>query len=272
MLGKGKLMNCTDITEFAPHYLSGDLDPARAESFHAHLRNCAACRREVTRQAGFDETVRAGILAERIDTTGVDRRVRRHIEADVIRPTGELRYMGEPRASRRRIVALAAIAALLLVSLVTYRFLFSGRITPVYAAAARDHRAELVEGQPRKWIVDRASIERLANAQGLPGLAVARLAPAGYRLTQGKLCFLQGRIFLHLVYAKEGGNLSLFLRREVDPGSALTGWRIRTAAFNAEQVTGFQTGRVSALVVTPDVTPDSAQLAVSLAQATRSIL
>ena len=37
-------MNCSDISKFAPLYLAGELEPPRAETFSAHLRNCPACR------------------------------------------------------------------------------------------------------------------------------------------------------------------------------------------------------------------------------------
>jgi anti-sigma factor RsiW len=229
-------MNCSDISALAPLYLSGDLDPACAGSFSAHLGNCPACKREMGQQTSFDKLLRASVLAEDIDSSSVDHRVRESIRAG--RGT-----------SRRWMFAAAGIAALTLLGIVGYRVVFSPRTQPVYAAAARDHRLEIVDRQPRKWFTDRASIEKLAERQGLAGSVVSAFAPAGYRLAQGKLCLLDGRVFLHLVYTgvsrSEAGNFSLFLRRPDDAIKA----RVRMETIAAEHVAGFQDGRLTALIV-----------------------
>ncbi len=107
---------------------------------------------------------------------------------------------------RRWMLAVAGLAAVLLLAV------FLMRARPVYAAAAKDHRLEIVELQPRKWSTDRASIAALAQRQGVPDSAIDLIAPAGYHLAQGKLCFLDGKVFLHLVYANDAGKLSVFLR------------------------------------------------------------
>jgi hypothetical protein len=107
---------------------------------------------------------------------------------------------------------------------------------------------EIVNRQPRKWVTDRASIEGLAQRQGLPASVVSAFVPAGYHLAQGKLCLLDGRVFLHLVYASESGSFSLFLRRPDDAGTSV----VHTETFAAEQVAGFQRNQLSALIVSED--------------------
>ena len=235
-------MNCSDISKFAPLYLAGELEPARAETFSAHLRNCPACKRELGQQAAFDEALRASVLAEHIDTWSVDQRVWAGIGAG-------------QRNLRRWIFAAAGIAAALLLAVLSYRAMVSSGTKPVFAAAARDHRMEIVDRQPRKWFTDRASIEGLAGRVGLPDSAVASFAPAGYHLAQGKLCLLDGRVFLHLVYAEgsedssAAGDFSLFLRRSDDANDA-SAQGIHTDTFAAEHVAGFQHGPLRALIVT----------------------
>lgn len=224
-------MNCSDISAFAPLYLTGELDPERTEAFSKHLGNCPACRRELGHQTAFDELLRAAVLAEPVDSSSVDQRVRQTIDA-------------QQRTSRRWMFTAAGIAAVLLVAIAGYRAVFSARTQPVYAAA-RDHRMEIVDRQPRKWFTDRASIEGLAGREGLPDSVVSAFIPSGYRLVQGKLCLLDGHVFLHLVYANESGIFSLFLRRPDDAGS----YGIRTDTFAAEHIAGFQNDQVSALIV-----------------------
>src|SRR6202034_1604041 len=111
------------------------------------------CRRELRQLSAFDELLRTNVLAEPVDSSPVDERVRESIRA-------------ERQISRRWPVAVAALAAVLLAAIVGYRLI--SRTKSVYAAAARDHRMEIVDRQPRKWVSDRASIEGLAQRQGLP--------------------------------------------------------------------------------------------------------
>jgi len=237
-------MNCGDISKLAPLYLAGELEPARAEAFSAHLGDCPVCRRELGRQTALDEELRASVLAEHIDIWSVDQRVRAGIS------TGQ-------RNSRSRMFAAAGVAAALLLAVAGYETMVSIRTKPVYAAAARDHRMEIVDRQPRKWFTDLASIEGLGGRAGLSGFAAVSFAPAGYHLAKGKLCLLHGHIFLHLVYAgdsKEGspndtGDFSLYLRRSDDADYARV-WGLHTDNFAAEHVAGFQHGPLRALVVT----------------------
>jgi hypothetical protein len=225
-------MNCSDISVLVPLYLAGELDPARADSFAAHLRSCSACRRDIEQQSALDELLRTSILSEPVDGSSLDERVRASIGA-------------ERRTSRRWMFTAAGIAAILLLAALGYRMVVSPRAKPMYAAAARDHRMEIVDAQPRKWFTDDASIQGLAGRVGLPGSVVAAFAPARYHLVQGKLCFLNGHVFLHLVYKDGSGNFSLFLRRSDD--SALMG--AHTNTFAAEHVAGFQHDGLSALIV-----------------------
>jgi anti-sigma factor RsiW len=226
-------MNCSDISKFAPLYLAGELDSAREQAFSAHLRSCPACNRELGQQTEFDELLRNSVLAELVDSLSVDQRVRAAIGAG-------------QRSRRRWMFAAAGIAAALILAIAGYRAIVLSRTKPVYAAAARDHRMEIVDRQPRKWFTDYAAIEKLAGREGLSGSVAANFAPAGYRLAQGKLCLLDGRVFLHLVYKNDAGDFSLFLRRsdQADPGA------IQTNTFAAEHVAGFQHGPVRALIVT----------------------
>ena len=223
-------MNCSDISKFAPLYLAGELEPPRAETFSAHLRNCPACRGELGQQAALDELLRTIVLAEHIDSSSIEQRVRATIR-------------GGERASHRWMLTAAGIAAVMLLAVLSYRAMVSFRTKPVYAAAARDHRMEIVDLQPRKWITDYASIGKLAEREGLSGSFAADFAPAGYRLAQGKLCFLDGRVFLHLVYRADSGaagDFSLFLRRSDD----LSAWGVHTDTFATEHVAGFQHGPI----------------------------
>jgi anti-sigma factor RsiW len=244
-------MNCSDISAFAPLYLTGELEAVRAQNFAAHIKVCPACRRELEQQQAFDDLMRTALLAEEVDNAPIDQRVRAVIQSD-------------RRVLRRRILATAGIAAVLVLAALGSRMIFRARTTPVYAAAARDHRLEIVDRQPRKWFTDRAAIEALAGRQGLSNAAVTALAPAGYRIAQGKLCMLDGRIFLHLVYVNDAGNFSVFLRR---PGDVAEAGAIHADTIAAQHVAGFERGPWDGLIVTEQAGDAASRLATLAAAA-----
>jgi hypothetical protein len=193
--------------------------------------------------------LRAAVLAEDVDSSRVERNVRLVV--------GDPRGLPASRASGMRwMFALAGVAAALLV------VVFLMRARPVYAAAAVDHRLEIVELQPRQWSTDRTAIAALAQRQGVPDSTIDRIAPAGYRLAQGKLCFLDGKIFLHLVYASDAGKVSVFLRA-ADRVEA-----VHAESHGAEHVAGFQDQRLSALFVTEQ----SGDAAIRIARSAQAVI
>ena len=198
------------------------------ELFAAHVDSCPACACELGQQAAFDASLRTSILAENVDTTRIDRHIRRQIAPQTA-----------SHHTWRWLLAAAGVAALVTAAVVGIRA-FSSRPKPVYAAAAKDHRWEIVDGQPRKWLTDRASIEALAARQGVSDSAIAAMAPTGYRLVEGKLCRLDGRVFLHLVYANGLANFSVFLRQPDGKGPVETNREILVATQGAEHIAGFR--------------------------------
>jgi anti-sigma factor RsiW len=239
-------MNCTEISTLSPLYISGELDTARAAAFTAHLKSCPACAAELARHIEMDRMLRAGVLAEELDTSALDSRVHTQIAASEKRR----------RAVSRRWLAVAACIVIgLIIAGLTYRAFVSRPTAQVYADAARDHRNEVTYKQPRRWLVDQAEIEMLAMQQGLRGATVVAFAPSGYHLEHGKLCRLDGRVFLHLVYSDQGHEFSLFLRRgdgntmPGKPRETVNGLPLYTADRGDDHLACFQNGHLAAMVV-----------------------
>jgi len=239
-------MTCPEIPELAPLYLAGELDAARAAAFADHLRGCPACRQELAEESAFDKRLRSAILSQPVDTSAVDQRIR-----DIIHAPAQYRWNH----------FAAGIAALLLLASVGYFELRSRGVSPVAIAAATDYRMEIADHQPRPWITNRDAIEALASKQSLPVSAISSLTPAGYHFVKGKLCYLDGNWYLHLVYGNALGDASVYLRR-VDL-FASSGIRVDKIA--AEHVAAFQHGRLSTLVVTSQPGEAARRLAESAA-------
>jgi anti-sigma factor RsiW len=257
-------MNCSDIIELAPLYVAGELDSGRAAEFDAHLRACPACMRELETQARLDARLREVLLAEEVDVSRVNRRVRELI-------AGESAVALVPqleRKPRRWVTAAMGIAAALLL-LATGYILMPRQAARVYADAATDHRMEVVEQQPRPWVTDPAKIAALEEQQGISGSVPLALA-AGYHLERAKICWLDGRFFFHAVYSDGTREFSLFLRPRDGralPG-AIRGFAdgrfLHASSAGREHISSFETSHLTAMVVTDQPADAALRLAKSV--------
>ncbi len=180
----------------------------------------------------LDQRVRDAVLAEPLDTTPLERSIRERIR----RPLW-------PRWA----VAIAAGIAIIIAGGLAYRALFHPKTPPLCIAAAQDHRREIVNREPRRWLTNLSDIQSLAEKQAVPGAAIAALETTGYRLQRARLCFLKRQIFLHLVYTKDGEELSVYLRPR-GSDSPFDG-EVREASVDLENLAYFQTARMTAVFV-----------------------
>jgi hypothetical protein len=257
-------MDCRQIAELAPLYLSGELDRERAGAVDAHLRSCPSCLGELESQAHLDARMREVITGERVDATVVERRIRARIATE---PRAEVTSISRHTARRRWIGAAMGIAAVLLLIAVGYVGLLGRHVARVYADAAQDHQLEVVEQQPRPWLLDRAAISALAQGQGIAASAPFVLSSGRYHIERAKLCYLDGRIFFHAVYTDGTQEFSVYLRvrgaeplpgspREIDNGRIL-----HTSILGAEQVASLQTKNLTVMVVSDRHSGDALQVA-----------
>jgi hypothetical protein len=207
---------------------------------------------EIQRDELMDTQLRDAILAEPIDTTALDGHIRKQIAVEENRR----------RIHRGKWIAAAGIAALLAIAVGGYWFFPNRGAAAMCADAARDHRAEVIEHQPRNWRTDAGAIGALAAPRGLSAAAAEALAPMGYRLERGKLCRLGGRVFLHLVYSNGVREFSLYLRDSLPSEDFLGTPRRAMAGLNldlgSEHLAQVPSVRFTALVVT-DESQDAAR-------------
>jgi hypothetical protein len=180
------------------------------------------------------------VLSEQIDASSVEVTIRNKIRTNHI-----------PRwafvAAASIALAIAGGIVLAIAGGAAYRTFFRPPTPPICVAAAEDHQREIVRGEPRPWLSDISAIQSLAEKQGVPASAIAALDTTGYRLERARLCFLKKQIFLHLVYTRDGDELSVYLKpRGSDPpfdGS------VRQASIGPEDLAYFQTDRLTAVFV-----------------------
>ncbi len=260
-------MNCKDLAEFSPLYLAGELDAVRTGAFDIHLRTCAACAAEIEQQKDLDALLCDGVLAEQIDTSAVDVRIRQTLQAE-----REAKLDSHSSVSSSRYwIAIAAVITLAAIASLGYRYWVGSAVAPVYAAVVHDHQVEVVERAHRPWVSDSAVIQLLAAKQGVSDSALAALVPASYHLERAKLCPLDGNTYLHLVYSDGVHELSVFLHQgdiAPLPGAgrvSASGKELHTASIGHDYLVGFQSDRLTALVVTDQSAPAALDAARTVA-------
>jgi anti-sigma factor RsiW len=236
-------MTCDEIRNQAPLYLSGEMPWEKRAQFHRHLAVCAACEQEIGAQSAIDARLARALGAEAHDTSQLERRVRAQM------------------ATERRLhrwLGVGAIAAALLLAAIGAAYLLRP-VAPAprwYADAARDHRVEVVEGQPRRWRTDPIEIEKVTSQSGLSLTQARGMAAAGYSLERAKMCGLDGQRMLHLVFSDGRQRYSVYVSPHQSAQEP-----VRVEKRGSEEVAGFETGRYRAAVVTAGAAADCAKLA-----------
>jgi hypothetical protein len=154
----------------------------------------------------LDARLREAVNSEAVDTASLERAIRSQTR----------------RSYRGWYVAAAAIAAVVLLAI------FVRPVPAAFHEAARDHRLEVVEHRPRRW--------QTKVPEELP------VTPANYRLEHSKICRIEGKPVLHLVYTDGSREVSVYVDAAAGRGDT---------DVDGQHVTAFRTARMSGLVVGP---------------------
>jgi len=246
-------MNCQEVQRLVM-YDSAGLDAVRASALRAHLETCSACREQLQQQRELDHRLRAVLLAETLDTSEIEHRVRENIRSN-----------SPPITFSRTVLRFAAVAAaVLLAAVAAWRYWSPGQPVQICADAAHDHLREVVGKEPRRWVSERPAIDALADRMMISVSALSRFAAPGYHLERARVCRLDRQLFLHLVYSNGAREFSLFLR----PERSGNGAGFYAANFGQEHIASVLTNRTRAVIVSEE----SAQLAAKLARMAERVL
>ena len=228
-------MNCAEIHELSPLWHSGELAADQQKAFDAHVAGCSACAAELREQWSNDARLREAIAAEPADTQVLEQTVMRRIASDRM---------------RRFAVPIGIAASILLAGVLVARShqqtqLNNAVVAPVFADAARDHTAEVVNQAPRRWRTQAEELTALESSQGVSDSDVKALEATGYKLQRAKVCRLGGTPYMHLVYVKDGREFSVYLKAKGNQPLP----EAESASGNL-QLASFSEGRVQAVIVT----------------------
>jgi hypothetical protein len=228
-------MNCEDILELAPLYLSGELDEAERARFRAHLAGCWNCARMVARQEQMDALLRDAFAS------------------DLSQPAAALKSIQKTR-SVRLLTAGAIAATIAAAAILGIRIL---RPSSVFSDAAEDHRVEVVNHQPRRWRTDPAEIQKIAQHYGFSEVGVLTAVLPGYKLEHAKMCGIAGKPALHLVYTNGNQEFSVFVLRR----TGLSTENFRDVSLDHQHLTAFENDRFDTIVTTAGSSMECLELA-----------
>jgi anti-sigma factor RsiW len=228
-------MNCGEIHELLPLWTTGELEASRRLAVGAHLHDCPDCAAELRQREAEDALLREAMAVE----SARDLMTARDLERRV------MRRIADERSRRWLWPSVAAAAATLAAVLLLTQHHPVQANPAVFSDAARDHTVEIVQKAARHWRTAPAELAALEDSQGISDADVKAVEATGYRLERAKICRLAGLPYMHLVYAKDGREFSVYMRA--------TGGKPVPEADSTSgnlQLASFARGRVQAVIVT----------------------
>jgi len=198
---------CAAIWMRSALYLSGEMDAEEHDAFAAHLAKCSACAAKIAADRNLDATLRSALGGFAPDTGLLEYTLQRRISAD------------RRRRHQAWAAAIATTAALLAVGALGWARWT--RPPQSYADAALDHRTEVIDRQPRRWRSSDTELAGLAAQNGLHLAQLTAVAAAGYTLERAKICGIDGRRMLHVVFSSGTRRYSVFISPHLGPIEAV---------------------------------------------------
>lgn len=255
-------MNCDQIHEITPLYLTGELQGEPLKEFNQHIAECRACAGNVDSDRQLDSALRSAFKEEVLNPSAVVARVRKQINGDV--RTRRVPWRVPHLAWAKAGFAFAAALVLAIATLGSLSGYWHQK--GMALAAADDHFNDLVLHRHSDWLVKPAVMAAFLDQQ-FPQHAglLARITLEHSSLEKVRLCRLKQATYAHLVFKTGEVETSVFLidnpRRSPDYQAA----HLRNVGHDLE-VSGFSASDLSGIVVGPRGMVPTNQIARQLAE------
>jgi len=201
------IYDCERTREVLGPYADNELEGLPTSQMAAHLEQCVRCRRELEIIQSQKRLLASAIKNSSYDTTTL----RASIEAATFRRRSfllsKVNVLGVPAWS-----LAVSLILLMLGSIYFFRRFETAQPSSLYLAAANDHRTGSAASDATDWVQAESAIAEKANKILNMKTRLPHSFGSNYTLARARLCQLDGKSFLHLVYeAPDGSTASLFI-------------------------------------------------------------
>ncbi|HKT52393.1 MAG TPA: zf-HC2 domain-containing protein [Candidatus Angelobacter sp.] len=251
-------MNCDQIHETTPLYLTGELQGEALKEFSEHIAECGACAGNIESDRQIDDALRSALGDEMPNASAVVVRVRKQIDSHV--PWWHAPHLGWAKIG-------LAFAACLVLALASLGWLSTYRHQRAMAmAAADDHFNDLVLLRHSDWLVKPADMAALIQQQFPEHAGLLRLiTPERSSLEKVRLCRLKQATYAHIVFKTGEVETSVFLIGNPQRTSGYQAADLRNVGHDLE-VSGFSASDLSGIVVGRHGVVPTTQIARQLAE------
>ena len=201
------MYDCKTTIPLIGLYADNELESLATSEVAEHLEQCVQCRRELEVIQRQKRLLAEGVKSAQYNATAL----RTSIEAATVRAASFPFWSFH--ISRARTLKISAVVILLaFISLYFYQFIGNVRANSLYQAAARDHTLCSKASDATDWAQSDSAIEEKAKNFLEMEMSLPRRTASDYILVRARLCQLNGKNFLHLVYETPDGRIaSLFI-------------------------------------------------------------
>ncbi len=207
-------MNCQEAQPLIHAYVDGELDLIKSLEVEAHLRDCAACAREVRNLQALRGALRGSLYYNAPASLG--RRVQASVRQAAGAASAPRRSLCRWPGAARALPLVAALAALAVVVVVAWGFLRAAMAPAANDLLAQEVLASHVRSLMPGHLEDVASSDQHTVKPWFDGKLdfsppVVDLASQGFPLVGGRLDYLDGRPVAALVYRRQQHVINLFV-------------------------------------------------------------
>ena len=201
------MYDCKTTIPLIGLYADNELESLATSKVSEHLERCALCRRELEILQTQKRLLVEGIKSAHYNTS----ELRASIEAATVR-AAPFRFWSAHISRAKAWTISAAVMLVVFMSLYFYQFGGNVRANSLYEAAARDHALCSKASEAADWAQSAPAIAETAKSFLKVEMSLPRTVGTDYVLVRARLCQLNGKSFLHLVYETPDGRIvSLFI-------------------------------------------------------------
>lgn len=232
-------MNCGNVQDLLPLYLSGELGGEDLAAVQLHLQACESCSKAVSADRELDDTLRAAILENSPDVSEVLLCVH-----DRMATTRWKRMLHFP--SVHAVVLVASVVLVAILGLSVFRAHQAQRKTAL--DAANDHYSDLVLSRHPDWAYQPQDVAHFMKEQFAQQDLLAVITPTGASFEKVRLCNLGGTQYAHFVFRSGSTETSVFLLPNANLRNRHDSVHLADAGHGLE-VSGFSSADMTGMVV-----------------------